>query len=207
MQTGQQYLMQTSPLECSTTEKGTAQCLILGSHATVSADSRSRAGDAKSWAVWSTLAHPSIGPEPMYPGRCFAVHLGGRSSGSLSSNIVGKDTLSGYVPWQHLPCPDKSPTSNSRACFAMGLQVGAAADVAAEAVRCADALRERLRKTARAVAGASLRPRVLLLESLRPLTLGECPQQCSSACMAACCLACLLSDVALRDGQPDSSGR
>ena len=87
--------------------------------------------------------------------------------------------LSGYVPWQYLPCPDKSPTSNSLACSAMGLQVGAAADVAAEAVRCADALRERLRKTARAVAGGSLRPRVLLLESLRPLTLGECPQQCS----------------------------
>ncbi len=62
----------------------------------------------------------------------------------------------------------------------MALQVGAAADVAAEAVRCVDALRERLRKTARAVAGATSRPRIMLLESLKPLTLGlssllKCP--------------------------------
>ena len=54
----------------------------------------------------------------------------------------------------------------------LACQVGAAADVAAEAVRCVDALRERLRKTARAVAGIALRPRVMLLESLNPLTLG-----------------------------------
>ena len=54
----------------------------------------------------------------------------------------------------------------------MTRQVGAAADVAAEAVRCVDALRERLRKTARAVAGIASRPRVLLLESLNPITLG-----------------------------------
>ena len=35
-----------------------------------------------------------------------------------------------------------------------------------------DALRERLRKTARAVASIASRPRVMLLESLDPLTLG-----------------------------------
>lgn len=51
-------------------------------------------------------------------------------------------------------------------------QVGAAADVAAEALRCVDVLRECLRKTARAVAGAPLRPRVMVLESVKPLTLG-----------------------------------
>lgn len=51
-------------------------------------------------------------------------------------------------------------------------QVGAAAEVAAEAVRCVDGLRERLRQAAASVAGAPSRPRVLLLESLQPLTLG-----------------------------------
>lgn len=51
-------------------------------------------------------------------------------------------------------------------------QVGAAADVAAEALRCVDVLRERLRKVARAVAGAASRPRVMILESVKPLTLG-----------------------------------
>ena len=51
-------------------------------------------------------------------------------------------------------------------------KVGAAADVAAEALRCVDVLRERLRKAARTVAGSPSRPRVLLLESVKPLTLG-----------------------------------
>ena len=53
------------------------------------------------------------------------------------------------------------------------MQVGAAADVAAEALRCVDVLRERLRKAARAVAGAASRPRVMILESVKPLTLGK----------------------------------
>ncbi len=82
--------------------------------------------------------------------------------------------------------PKPKNMSSSLEGIAMRSQVGAAADVAAEAVRCVDALRERLRKTARAVAGACLRPRVLLLESLKPLTLGECPQQYSRSFMAAC---------------------
>ena len=50
-----------------------------------------------------------------------------------------------------------------------------------------DALRERLRKTARAVAGIASRPRVMLLESLDPLTLGlfAAPSAIENSCPPA----------------------
>lgn len=53
------------------------------------------------------------------------------------------------------------------------LQVGAAANAAAEAVRLVDKLRARLRAGAAEVAGPQSRPRVMVLESLQPLRIGD----------------------------------
>jgi hypothetical protein len=55
------------------------------------------------------------------------------------------------------------------------LQVGAAANAAAEAVRLVDKLRARLRAGAAEVAGAQSWPRVMVLESLQPLRIGDAP--------------------------------
>ncbi|BDA43551.1 Uncharacterized ABC transporter substrate-binding lipoprotein [Coccomyxa sp. Obi] len=52
------------------------------------------------------------------------------------------------------------------------LEVGAAAGAAAEAVRVVDRLRARLRAAAAEVAAAQSRPRVMILDSLQPLSLG-----------------------------------
>ena len=54
------------------------------------------------------------------------------------------------------------------------LRVGCAADVEAEALQLVDALQARLRAVARAVAKAP-RPKVLSLEGLQPLVLGQLP--------------------------------
>ena len=54
-------------------------------------------------------------------------------------------------------------------------QIGAAANAAAEAVRLVDKLRARLRAGAAEVAGAQSRPRVMVLESLQPLRIGDAP--------------------------------
>ncbi len=59
--------------------------------------------------------------------------------------------------------------------YVMLAQVGAAAGAAAEAVRLVDKLRARLRAAAAEVAAAPSRPRVMILDSLQPLSLGNTP--------------------------------
>ena len=131
------------------------------------------AGASEGWAMWPALIHAPPLPWPAHSCRCPGVYPGGALPPAPFCSWVVHTVRT--RPVHALP--------QYESAHVMLEQVAAAAAAAAEAVRLVDKLRARLRAAAAEVAAAQSRPRVMILDSLQPLSLGDAPLvACGSLC-------------------------